>query len=183
MESLQGHLLVASPHLPDTNFFRSVVLMIHHDDDGAFGVILNRPTSNCIREIWEMVSAEPCPSDAVIYRGGPVDGPLMVLHTLPEWSETEILPGLHMATQKDYLRCVIADAQRPYRLFSGYAGWGQGQLESELEAGGWLTTPASSLHVFDCAEELWKKVSQSIGLDILGASLRMRHLPDDPTVN
>ena len=52
MDSLQGHLLVASPHLPDPNFFRSVVLMIQHDEEGAFGVVLNRPTNNTVRDIY-----------------------------------------------------------------------------------------------------------------------------------
>ena len=183
MESLQGHLLVASPHLPDSNFFRSVVLMIHHDDEGAFGVILNRPTSSTISDIWDMVSAKPCGSADPIYRGGPVDGPLLILHQVLGCSETEILRGLHLATQRDYLCSIVTEDKRPYRIFSGYAGWGGGQLESELDAGGWLTTPATCDDVFDCAEELWKKVSQRIGLIILAPSLRTRHLPDDPSVN
>ena len=72
MNSLRGQFLIASPHLPDSNFYRSVVLMIQHDDEGAFGVILNRPTENTVSEIWEMITDEPCESLQPINLGGPV---------------------------------------------------------------------------------------------------------------
>ena len=82
MKSLKGHFLVASPHLADANFYRSVVLMIQHDEDGAVGLVLNRPTDNTIAEVWEMISESPCDVQGCVSIGGPVAGPLMALHTL-----------------------------------------------------------------------------------------------------
>ena len=78
--SLQGQFLVASPHLGDGNFNRSVVLIIKHDDDGAFGLVLNRPTGNTVGDVWRMVTEQELDCDRPIYLGGPVQGPLVCLH-------------------------------------------------------------------------------------------------------
>jgi putative transcriptional regulator len=183
MDSLRGHLLVASPHLPDRNFLRSVVLIIQHDKDGAFGVILNRPTHNRVSEIWQMICDEPCESQQLINLGGPVAGPLIAIHTEESCSENQILPGVHLATQKDHLARILAQQDSPVRLFTGYAGWASGQLESELKVGGWLTMPATAEYVFAEPDDLWKKTTQNIGLDILSDAIRDKPLPSDPSAN
>ncbi len=183
MESLQGHFLVASPFLPDSNFFRSVVLMIQHDMDGAFGVILNRPSTKTVRDIWELVTEQPCPCDEVVYLGGPVSGPLIGVHTDVTCSEDEIVPGVFLATRKENLIRLFRSQEASYRVFSGYAGWAAGQLDDELEVGGWLTAPATCEEIFSAPDCLWKKMSRHIGLDILAGTLRTRHVPDDPSVN
>src|SRR6478752_5971102 len=157
MRFLQGKLLVASPHLGDDNFFRSVVLLVKHDAEGAFGLILNRPLNSTLQEVWDAINAEsaeeglpeeldletPARGHQHIYVGGPVEGPLVVLHTQKKFSEAQVMTGLHFAAHKDHLRNVITQSKKPFRVFSGYAGWGAGQLEGELHAGGWLITEAS----------------------------------------
>jgi putative transcriptional regulator len=183
MKSLQGHFLVASPHLPDRNFMRSVVLIIQHDKDGAFGVVLNRPTNSTVSEIWGMICDEPCESQQVINLGGPVAGPLIAIHTVEDCSESQILPGVHLATQKHHLTQVLRRRDLPVRLFTGYAGWGSGQLESELKVGGWLTAQATAEDIFSNPENLWKKVTQDIGLAILSPTIKNSPLPDDPSLN
>jgi putative transcriptional regulator len=183
MDSLQGHLIVASPRLPDANFYRSVVLIIHHDDQGAFGVVLNRPTDNTVGEIWEMIADRPCESEQPINLGGPVAGPLMALHGDKACSENEILPGVHFATHKDNLNRIVHQSKRPFRIFSGYAGWAAGQLENELEVGGWMTLQASSDYVFADADSLWKRVSQDIGTQITMPLLGKARSPEDPSSN
>jgi putative transcriptional regulator len=183
MESLRAHLLVASPKLPDSNFFRSVVLMIQHTEDGALGVILNRPTNVTVGDVWSQIAEEPCENDQPINLGGPVEGPLLALHQQPAFSEGEVLPGVFLATQKENLRRIISRPKRPYRLFSGYAGWGGGQLEGELKFGGWLTVPATIDDIFGPSEELWKNVADKIGRQILGDKLKTKHVPQDPTLN
>src|SRR5688572_1282976 len=82
MASLQGQFLVASPHLSDPNFYKSVVLMVKHDEEGAFGLILNRPTTNTVREIWRAVTEQDLECEQPIYMGGPVSGPLVCLHRM-----------------------------------------------------------------------------------------------------
>lgn len=183
MENLKGHLLVASPHLADPNFVRTVVLLIHHSEDGAFGVVLNRPADNTIKELWEQVGETPCRSNRQVNVGGPVAGPLMAVHTDKRLGEVEILPGLYFAAQRDHLEDLFRQEGRPFRVFVGHSGWGGGQLENELKEGAWLTTPATVDHVFADDGELWRRVAQHIGESMLISSLKIKHVPEDPTVN
>jgi putative transcriptional regulator len=183
MKSLQGHLLVASPHLMDPNFTRTVVLLIHHSEEGAFGVVLNRPADNTVGELWEQVAETPCESDRRVNVGGPVAGPLIAVHTDRHLAEMEILPGLYFAAQREHLEKLLGQGDRPFRLFIGHSGWGGGQLEDELKEGAWLTTPATVDAVFGEDAELWKKAAQHIGLSLLSSTLKIKDIPDDPSVN
>lgn len=183
MFKLQGQFLVASPHLGDGNFYRSVVLIIKHDDEGAFGLILNRPTGNTVRDVWRMVTEEELECDRPIYLGGPVQGPLVCLHRVKSCAESEVLPGVYFAAHKDELHKIVSQKSKPFRLFMGYSGWAGGQLEGEMQAGGWLTMPASKALVFDDREDLWEQVVRSIGQDVLGPAIKTRHVPHDPSLN
>ncbi len=183
MASLQGHFLVASPHLADGNFYRSVVLMVKHDEEGAFGLILNRPTGNTIREIWQMISEQDLDCDRPLYLGGPVSGPLVCLHRIKSCGEAQVLPGVYFSAHKDQLLQIVAQTKKPFRLFTGYAGWDGGQLEAELAAGGWLHTRADKKLVFYDDEDLWEQVVRGIGEDILGPAIKTRHVPEDPSLN
>ncbi|GIW93691.1 MAG: UPF0301 protein [Pirellulaceae bacterium] len=164
--SLAQHLLVASPHLVDPNFFQTVVLMVQHTDEGALGLILNRPLSKNVSEIWQMVDESQCDRDEPIYRGGPVDGPLLALHGCSEWGEWQVLPGIYLTSKKELLDKLVHSSQ-PLKLFVGYSGWGPKQLEHELEMGGWLTIPARPDDVFADPETLWKDTTKRIGQRIL----------------
>jgi putative transcriptional regulator len=183
MPSLRGHFLVASPHLVDPNFFRAVVLMVQHDEEGAFGLVLNRPTGKTIRDVWKLVSDEPCECESPIFLGGPVRGPLAAVHAYPDQSNLEVLPAVYYTVDDKSLSELLPKSEKSYRIFIGYSGWSAGQLETELEAGGWLTTPASADDVFDDPERLWQKVSRRIGREFLDATIRPRFVPDDPSMN
>jgi len=180
---LTGHFLVASRYLSDPNFAQSVVLMIHHNDEGAMGVVINRPSDKTVSEVWELIGNEPCDRDEFIFIGGPVPGPLVALHSIEEFSEHDVLPGLHAATQKDSLDVLVRRTNVAVRLYSGNAGWGSGQLEAEMEAGGWLTTRATIDDVFADHETIWKTVTQRIGLEIMAPDLDFEHVPPDPSLN
>jgi putative transcriptional regulator len=182
-KSLAGHFLVASRYLRDPNFVQSVVLMIHHTEEGAMGVVINRPAEKTVREVWEMIGCEPCDRDDRIFIGGPVPGPLVAVHTLEPFAEHEVLDGVYVATKKDALDIIVRRKGLPLRLYSGHAGWGSGQLEGELEAGGWLTTEATLDDVFADHETVWKTVTQRIGLEIMAPDLDTKHLPPDPSLN
>jgi len=181
--SLTGHFLVASRYLRDPNFVKSVVLMIRHDDEGAVGVVINRPTEKTIREVWDTIGFDACDSDDVIYIGGPVPGPLVAVHTLEPFSESEVLPGVHVAMHRDAIDVIVRKKDQPLRLYSGHAGWGSGQLEGELEAGGWLTTEATKDDIFADHETIWKSVTERIGLEIMAPDIDDRHVPTDPSLN
>jgi putative transcriptional regulator len=167
----------------DGNFFSSVVLMIKHDEEGAFGVVLNRPTANTVQDIWQMVGEEPTNCTHPIYLGGPVGGPLVALHRLKSCAEAEVMPGIYFAAHKDQLRKIVSQTKSAFRFFTGYAGWAGGQLEDEMEAGGWLTMPASKELVFYKQDDLWDHVASAIGAEVLGAAIKTRHVPDDPSLN
>lgn len=183
MKSLRGYFLVASPHLADPNFYKSVVLMIKHDEEGAFGLILNRPTDNTVRDIWNLVGEDDVDCAQPIYLGGPVSGPLVALHRLKSAAEAEVLPGIYFAAHKDQLHKVVSQTAKPFRFFTGYAGWAGGQLEGELDAGGWLTAKVKKDLVFRAADELWDQVVRTIGEGILGKSIKLKHLPENPSLN
>jgi putative transcriptional regulator len=183
MESLRGRLLVASPHLIDPNFYRSVVLMVQHDESGAFGLILNRPTGKTIKDVWKLVSDEPCECESPIFQGGPVRGPLAAIHRYEEQSDIEVLPELHYTVEDKALSELLQKEASSHRIFIGYSGWGPGQLEKELEAGGWFTTAASLEDIFSEPHDVWQIVSRRIGREFLAATVKPRVVPDDPSVN
>ena len=190
-ESLRGKFLVASPMLGDANFFRTVVLMLQHDEEGAMGLVLTRPTSMTVQEVLEKLREESGDSEPVslsdliadqpIQLGGPVPGPLIAIHNLLDCSESEVLPGLYVATQRATLDRLLTSSA-DVRLFSGYSGWAPGQLEDELRVGGWLSCPATAEAALGDPETIWDDVIRQIGQDIL--NLDNPHLlPDDPSMN
>ena len=93
MLSLQGQFLIASPHLDDPNFMRAVVLMIQHDDDGAFGLILNRPFEQQLADVLTPEFGNEWNCEMPVYVGGPVPGPLIAIHNNEEFAEQAVIPG------------------------------------------------------------------------------------------
>lgn len=183
MKSLTGKLLVASPQLRDPNFAQTVVLMIQHESQGAFGVILNRPGDKTVQEVWEMIGKEPCECQEPVYVGGPVPGPLIALHMSDSLSDQQVLPGLYVTAQATAFDELVKLAEPAFRIYSGHAGWAAGQLESELKLGGWLTIDADRDDVFADPEGLWKQVTSRIGLSILAPNLKPDQVPRDPGLN
>ncbi len=152
-ESLRaGMLLVAAPTLADPNFAGSVVLLLDTDEDGALGVVVNRPTPVLVGDVlfaWGDVVGEP----EVLFRGGPVgtDGALAVGRLADPSVELEGFRGVvgslgvvDLDAPADAIRGSLADL----RIFAGYAGWGAGQLEGEIEGGDWYLLPAEESDAF-----------------------------------
>jgi putative transcriptional regulator len=183
MKSLAGQFLVASPYLRDPNFAQTVVLMLQHEEQGALGVVLNRPGDKTVDEVWKMIGADPFGCTQLVHVGGPVPGPLIALHNQESFSEKEILPNLYMSMQKDSIDVLIRRKDAKFRLFSGNAGWGGGQLENEMRVGGWLTAPAQASEVLSDPEILWRRVCGTIGRRIMAPNLPPEHVPNDPSLN
>ena len=91
MDSLRGQLLIAPPHLTDPNFAKTVVFIVQHDTEGAFGLVLNRPSDTGIHEVWEKMRGRRCARRDFLYVGGPVQGPLMLLHGDPFAGDAEVM--------------------------------------------------------------------------------------------
>ena len=179
----RGRLLVATPDLLDPNFARSVVLKLEHSPDGALGVVLNRPTETDIGSLfpaWRDVAAHP----DVAFAGGPVapdsvialargDGP----DAVDGWVATvDGLGTIDLDKSPDELEVTI-DA---VRVFAGYAGWVSGQLDDELQAGGWWVFDALPGDAFTASPDtLWSQVVRRQG----GRVAWFVHCPPDPSVN
>jgi len=183
MESLEAHLLVASPELLDSNFVRTVILMVQHNEQGALGLVLNRPTSKLVKELWQEVGQSPCESEEPVHLGGPVSGPLMSVHTDESLAEIEILPGIFFAARKPNLDELVRQHENAYKVFIGHAGWAPGQLENEIAAGGWLVAPATAEFLFYEGDDLWDEVSRQINASTLQSMLNIKHVPEDPSMN
>lgn len=182
MKRLSGEFLVASRHLRDPNFYRTVVLMVQHQEEGALGLVLNRPGDKRISDVWDKTGHAPCDNPQNIFIGGPVPGPLMAVHRCEELAEQTVLPGIFVTTGSEALDQLVRQ-EEIFRLFAGHSGWGSGQLESELEMGGWLTSPADADDVFSDPESLWKTVTNRIGLKIIAPQLDPKRMPSDPRLN
>jgi len=185
MKSLQGSFLVASPHLPDENFAKTVIFMVEHNRDGALGLVLNRVTDASLREVWRELGDRDVASEQLLYEGGPVEGPLMALHGDRDLGGIEVVPRIYFTSEKDTLEELVGRCSLDYRIFSGYAGWGPGQLEQELKYGGWLTTAARRSLVFSETHDLWRQVTHAIGDAITNDALKIKqqHRPQDPEMN
>ncbi|TIC81595.1 YqgE/AlgH family protein [Nocardioides sp. GY 10127] len=191
-----GMLLVATPALEDPHFADTVVLVIDADDEGALGVVLNRPTSVPVGEVletWAGVVAEP----DVLFAGGPVgrDGALAlgVLPPAPDGAPGE--PGERVTAAPVGFRAVwgdvglldldtpvelLAEGLAGIRIFAGYSGWGPGQLEAEIEEGSWYVVPGEAADVFrPSTDTLWREVLRRQPGDLAWHSTR----PSEPGLN
>lgn len=185
MESLQGQLLIATPGLMDPNFFRTVVLIVEHTEEGAMGLVLNRPMGLSVEQVWEDVGEGEgdCGVSGAVRQGGPCEGPVMIVHPFESASQIDVCPGVYFSTESYRVSWVIEKADSPTLVFLGYSGWGAGQLESELDCGGWLTMPADEALVFSGldAEALWKRAMHQASRSRIDVDAKI--FPDDPSMN
>jgi putative transcriptional regulator len=171
-DSLAPTFLVAMPQLLDPNFRRAVVLLVHHDADGTFGVVLNRPT--------ELTATDLCTTLRIGWRGEPEKeigwgGPVqpqtgwMLFGEEAVGDSDDVKPvgdGIGFAGSLEVLRRLAEDPPEELQLLLGYAGWGPGQLESELSEGAWLLAPVSRDVVFEVdADSMWEHVVRSLGIE------------------
>jgi putative transcriptional regulator len=179
-----GKLLIAEPMLGDPNFDRTVVLMIEHTDEGALGVVLNRPTElevDAVLHEWADLAAQP----PVLYLGGPVEqnGVLALGRRRPEaGSVPGWTPVLGDVGTVDLHRGPddVAAGLDQIRFFAGYSGWGGGQLEAELAEGAWLVVAADAEDVFAAdTDAMWRAVLRRQG----GKTAMLAHFPAHPSLN
>ena len=183
MSYLTGQILIATPGLVDPNFRQTVILIVQDTAEGAVGLILNRSSDKTVKHLWESIFHADIAADQPLNLGGPVFGPLMMLHTRQELADLEVGGGLFFSTQKDYIEQVVNGNVQPYKLFLGHSGWSEGQLRSEINEGAWLHLPAHREVAFSDDADLWQKLLHYAGQLSLLRVLNANTLPDDPTVN
>ncbi len=180
-ESLTGQLLLASPALRDPNFARAVVLIGVHSEEGAMGVVLNRPSELTVGEAVPQL--EPALQEhEPVYIGGPVQPNSIVL--LAEFLDPSpagllVLGRIGFPTPDADIE-ELTQATARGRVFAGYAGWSEGQLDAELDQGDWIVQPARPEDVFsEQPAELWSEVLTRKG----GSYALIARMPTDPSVN
>ena len=185
MADLRGHLLIAMPGLLDPNFYRSVVLIVRHDTDGAMGVILNRPLEVTIKDAWAKVDGGTCTNTSKLHAGGPCPGPLLALHDGRRIIGERIIDGLHYSIDADDIRKIIEENIQPSRFFVGNAGWSPNQLESEIGTASWLTCPATETVAFADIrqEQMWIMFTRIATMRAITPNLSHRFFPADPQLN
>jgi putative transcriptional regulator len=184
METLKGHLLIASPQLESPIFTRSVILVIEQNDEGALGVIVNQQISTTLTDLSGKIFADDFEWDKPLSLGGPVASSLMMLHTNEALADQEIIPGVYITTDGSKVQELIDERSEPSLVVANYSGWGPGQLDGELLADSWLTLPATVDHVFWTGQrDLWNVAVNQVQARALAVLAGVRELPPDPTRN
>jgi putative transcriptional regulator len=181
VDSLKGQLLLASPALFDPNFRRTVVLVTEHTEEGAAGLVLNRPSETAVADaVPDLLPLVP--DEERVYVGGPVqESAVLVLAEFDDPEEAALLvvddvgfvPG-----DGDF--DLLAGATRRVRVFAGYAGWGPGQLEAEVEESSWIVGSSPAPELFpEPEDDLWARILRDKG----GVYRVVALMPEDPSLN
>ncbi|MNM75441.1 hypothetical protein D3C81_872260 [compost metagenome] len=171
---LKNHFLIAMPHMADPNFAQTVTYLVEHNEQGAMGLVINRPSGLSLSDVLEQLRPDELPPARCqamnIFSGGPVQTDRgFVLHpTGKHYQATLELGDLALSTSQDVL-FAIADGSGPERslITLGYAGWDAGQLEAELSDNAWLTCPADLAVLFDTpAEQRLSAAAERLGINL-----------------
>ena len=181
--NLTNQFLIAMPGLADPNFHQTVTYIFAHNEDGAMGLVLNRPTPIDLHDIFSQMKLNPVDEDIgqqVIHQGGPVqiDRGFVIHPADNQWeSSLHVSDELGITTSKDILES-MANGQGPKESFIalGYAGWGAGQIEKEIGENAWLNGPCDSGIIFSTPiRKRWATAASLIGVDLLNISDQVGH--------
>lgn len=177
-------ILVAMPSMIDGSFSQTVILLAEHNEEGAIGFVLNRPSTISLKSMISIIDRD-VPEAIPAWYGGPVDTTTaIILHDRkPNDGDTEVAPGIYLSTTGRILDSLIdhgaealqqqyqggtpkGSTHHPYRFLVGYAGWGAGQLDDELRAGAWIMCPLDRKLVFDTPwGDLWQECMNLVGMN------------------
>ena len=159
-----GVFLIARPGLPDPNFYQSVILLIDYSADGAFSLIINRPTRHPLSQVFPDII--PLGERASrVYRGGPVElrrMVLLLLSTNPPKNSHHVVDNIHFIVDPLTIGEIVNQGDEVLHAYAGYSGWALGQLNNELAREDWRVIPANSETVFEWApERVWPELNRS----------------------
>ncbi|WP_442497780.1 YqgE/AlgH family protein [Methylobacter sp. sgz302048] len=171
---LTNQFIIAMPNLADPNFFHTVTYLCQHNEEGALGIVINRPADMKLGEIFKQMQihvSSGTAADAPVFIGGPVQIERgFVIHSPGgNWdSSLAVSDTIALTTSRDILEAIATDkGPEQYLIALGYAGWGEGQLESEMMDNAWLNTPCGKEVLFDTpVEQRWSAAASQIGINI-----------------
>ncbi len=169
-----NELLIAMPNLADPNFSQTVTLICEHNENGALGIVINRPLELRLGELFEHLQLKTAGddiADATVYSGGPVqmDHGFVLHQPVGTWEATiQINDNLGLTTSRDILTAAaIGQGPQKCLVALGYAGWAAGQLEQEMANNAWLTVPSDNEIVFDLpVDQRWQAAAKKLGVDL-----------------
>ena len=182
--NLTNHFLIAMPTLNDPNFKRTVTYLCSHNNQGAMGIVLNRPLDMSLGEMLEQMDIDACDPKTTsiqVIHGGPVlpERGFVLHRPAGEWDAMFNIEGtkLAIATSRDILRAMAnGDGPEEAVVALGYAGWGAGQLERELNDNVWLSGPADERIIFELPyEERWEGAARLLGVRVERLSAQVGH--------
>ena len=181
---LNNQFIIAMPNLADPYFFHSVTYLCQHNDSGALGIVINRSANMILGDIFKQMKIPVTSETAVnvpVFAGGPVQQERgFVLHSTgdDDWDMTlPISDSISLTTSRDVIEAIALDQGPEFYLVAlGYAGWGEGQLEKEMLANSWLSTPYDKSIMFDTPAEMrWKAAAKKIGVNIKKLTIPAGH--------
>ncbi|WP_341226496.1 YqgE/AlgH family protein [uncultured Arcticibacterium sp.] len=176
-----GCLLIAEPFLGDPNFERSVILLCEHNTKGSFGLVLNQLSNLTLKD-----AIDDCYVEIPLHVGGPVEhNTLHYIHRLGDLIPGSVNLGRNLYWSGDFetLKTLVNVGQveeKDIRFFLGYSGWGEGQLDAEMNKNSWIVSDIDTDLIFDSKpEEFWRKILRGMG----GSYKVMSNYPTDPRLN
>ncbi len=169
-KSTQAKALLASPFLDDPNFRQTVVYMVMHNSEHAYGLIVNRPFEQTIASVLEIVTNQTVVCEGRLHCGGPVDGPLIALHDQPDLADFACDRNLFVTTDRENILPLLSRPHARLKLFDGVSCWSGGQLESEMADGSWLVTDIDADDVWGEREQLWTTLLHRVGHQVWSTS-------------
>jgi len=172
--NLTNHFLIAMPNLEDGNFSQSVTYICEHDENGALGITINRPSVIGLGEILSQLHLTPTDTEInnqVVLNGGPVqvDRGFILHHPIGAWdSSLKVTENIAVTTSQDIMQAIANNEGPQSALIAlGYAGWGPGQLEYEMSENTWLSCPATEDIIFNTPiEKRWSAAAMLLGIDL-----------------
>jgi putative transcriptional regulator len=181
MKSIKGYLLVASPKIKNSIFEKSTILILEHSNKGAYGIIIDKyQRDTTIEEVWEKSTGYKQKSNQLLNIGGPIDGPIISIHTNKKLGEEYVANKVYFTVAKKIINEIIKK-EKTLKVFVGYCRWSNGQIEQEIESGSWFIFESKLEYIFNLKDSLWNEILDTEYLKILKKSIK--NIPLDPSLN
>lgn len=177
-----GSFLIASPRLRQTPFEQTVIFVLQHNDQGTFGVVLNRPADSALKSEWQKITGLNFGERSIV-QGGPIGGPIFAIHQEKSLAEMEMPGGICVSSNGNVFQQLTECEGADYRIVFGVAGWQTGQLANEMQTGSWFELETDPQHLFDDPSLMWENFLRHYGHQVWESILGSGHFPASPWLN
>lgn len=175
---------MARPELTDSNFAKTVIYLFDHSPEGAAGVVINRPSKLTMEDLSTKIFGKTVHWDKPIMVGGPVGGPLLIVHRDSDWADEEVQSDVYRTVDPDKIHQILERRIEPSLLIANYAGWGPNQLEMEIKERSWEVLKSVPDQIFWTeVKELWDVLMGEIHSRNLAQTLNLKRLNQNPDFN